>query len=56
MSARGCPDPGAEKAAATGGSLLPGPYDLPGLRPAVLANPIGASFTLSQFVIVLRGV
>jgi predicted enzyme related to lactoylglutathione lyase len=55
MSARGRPDAAAEKAAAGGGSLLAGRYDLPGFLPAVLSNPSGAAFTVSQLVIGSQG-
>jgi hypothetical protein len=55
MSARGRPDPAPEKAAARGGSLLAGRYDLPGFLPAVLTNPNDAAFTVSRLVIGSQG-
>ena len=45
----------AEKAAARGGSVAAGPCDVPGFRQAVLADPQGAAFTLSQHMIASQG-
>jgi hypothetical protein len=52
----GCPDPAAEKAAATGGRPASRPIRPSGPLPRRPGHPIDAAFTLSQFVIVLRGV
>jgi uncharacterized protein len=41
-------DAGAEKAARLGGKVVTPPHDLPGFREAVLADPQGASFSVSQ--------
>src|SRR5919106_1741621 len=43
-------DAAAAKAAELGGSVVAGPYDVPGFRQAVLADPQGAAFTASQLV------
>lgn len=48
-------DAAAEKAAATGASVLARPYDVPGFRQAVLADPPGAAFTASRLVIASQG-
>jgi predicted enzyme related to lactoylglutathione lyase len=48
-------DAAAEKAAAMGGSMVAGPYDVPGFRQAVLADPQGAAFTVSQLMIASQG-
>ncbi len=45
----------AAKAAAMGGSVVAGAYDMPGFRQAVLADPQGAAFTVSQLVIASQG-
>jgi uncharacterized protein len=41
-------DAAAERAAELGGKALMAPYDVPGFRQAVLADPRGATFTVSQ--------
>ncbi|HEY1275859.1 MAG TPA: VOC family protein [Thermoleophilaceae bacterium] len=41
----------AAKAAELGGAVVTGPYDVPGFRQAVLADPQGAAFTVSQLVV-----
>jgi predicted enzyme related to lactoylglutathione lyase len=41
-------DTTAETAAGLGGSVLVPPHDIPGFREAVLADPLGAVFTVSQ--------
>ena len=41
-------DATARKAAGLGGSVVTEPYDVPGFRQAVLADPQGAEFTVSQ--------
>jgi hypothetical protein len=43
-------DAAAEKATALGGSVVAGPYDVPGFRQAVLTDPQGAAFTVSQLM------
>jgi uncharacterized protein len=48
-------DAAAEKAAAMGGSVVAGPYDVPGFRQAVLADPQCAAFTASQLMIASQG-
>jgi uncharacterized protein len=48
-------DAAAEKAAAMGASVAPRPYDVPGFRQAVLADPHCAAFTVSQLVIASQG-
>ena len=40
----------AEKAAAMGGQVVAGPVDTPGFRTAVLTDPQGASFSVSQLL------
>jgi uncharacterized protein len=44
-------DAGAERASAAGGSVIAEPYDLGQFRTAVLADPAGAAFSISQFMI-----
>jgi uncharacterized protein len=41
-------DATAEKAAELGGKVIAPPFDTPGFRQAVLADPEGASFSVSQ--------
>jgi hypothetical protein len=55
MSARGRPDPAAEKAAARGAGLLVGRHNLPGFLVAVLTNPNDAPSAVSQLVIGSQG-
>ena len=43
-------DGAAGRAAALGGEVLAGPYDVPGFRQAALADPHGATLTVSQLV------
>jgi hypothetical protein len=54
MSASRHPDL-VESVAAMGASLLGGPWDLRGFRPAILAAPNGALFTASKRAIVSLG-
>jgi predicted enzyme related to lactoylglutathione lyase len=44
-------DAAAERAAELGGATVVGPYDVPGFRQAVLADPQGATFTVSQLML-----
>jgi predicted enzyme related to lactoylglutathione lyase len=41
----------AARAAELGGSVLAGPFDTPGFRNAVIADPQGATFSISQLVL-----
>jgi uncharacterized protein len=41
----------AGRAEALGGKVVTGPYDVPGFRQAVLADPQGATFTVSQLLV-----
>ena len=45
-------DPAAERATELGGSVLAGPFDQPPFRTAVLADPGGAAFSISQLTAV----
>jgi uncharacterized protein len=44
-------DAAADKASKLGGEVVVGPYDTPGFRQAVLADPHGATFTVSQLLL-----
>jgi hypothetical protein len=46
---------GDQQAAAIGGRVVAGPYDVPGFRQAVLADPQSAEFTVSQLVTASQG-
>ena len=41
----------AARAAELGGSVLAEPFDTPGFRNAVIADPQGATFSISQLVL-----
>jgi predicted enzyme related to lactoylglutathione lyase len=43
-------DATAERAAALGGTVIAAPQDTPGFRSAVLGDPAGAAFSVSQLV------
>jgi hypothetical protein len=44
-------DAAAATTASGGGQILVEPYDIPGFRQAVLADPGGAAFTVSQLML-----
>jgi predicted enzyme related to lactoylglutathione lyase len=41
-------DAAAERAAERGGTVLAGPFDQPPFREALIADPAGATFSMSQ--------